>query len=62
MERCSFFRISDGVVDCDSDPVPPVGFNCGGWKLAVDEHYVFLIAVWSYGTSCDREVIGSLLA
>ena len=62
MERGSFFRTSNGVVDCDNDLVSPVGFNGGGWKLAVDEYYVFLIAIWCYGTSCDREVIGSLLA
>lgn len=61
MERGSFFGTGDGVVDCDGDGVTPVGFDCWSRKLAVDEEYVFFVAVWCYSASRDREVVGSLL-
>lgn len=61
MERSSFFGTDDGVFDCDSDGVAPVGFYCGAGKLAVDEEYVFLVAVWCFGASRNCEVVESLL-
>ena len=62
MERSPFFRAGDGVVDCDGDHISPVGFDCGAWKLAVDEEYVFFVAIWCYGTSSNREVVDSFTA
>ena len=61
MERGSFFGTGDVVVDCDGNCVAPIGFDCWSRKLAVDEEYLFLVAVWRYCTSRDCEIIGSLL-
>ena len=61
VERGSFFRSGDGIVYRDCDDVAPVGFDCGGGKLAVDEQNVFLVAVWGYGASRNCEIVGSTL-
>ena len=62
VERGSFFRTGDGIVDSDGDGVAPISFDCRTGKLAVDEEYIFLVAVWCYSTSCDCEFVGPRLS
>ena len=62
MERSSFFGIGDGIVGSDGDCVAPVSFDCRAGKLAVDEYYIFLVAVWCYSTSRNCEFVGSLFS
>ena len=62
VERGSFFRTGNGIVDSDGDGVAPVSFDCRAGVLAVDEEYVFLVAVWCYSTSRDCELVGSPLS
>ena len=62
MERGPFFGIGNSIVDSDGDGVAPVSFDCRAGKLAVDEKYVFLVAVWCYSTSGDCEFVGPLLS
>ena len=62
MERSSFFGIGDGIVDSDGDRVAPISFDCRAGKLAVDEEYIFLVAVWCYSTSRDCKFVGSPLS
>ena len=61
MKGGSFFRTSDSIVDCDGDPVSPIGFDCGTGKLAVNEQCLFFITIRCYRAPCDREVIESIL-
>ena len=61
MKSGAFFWTGDGIVDGDGDDVSPIGFDCGTGKLAIDENYVFLVAIWCYRASRNREIVDSLL-
>jgi hypothetical protein len=57
MQGGPFFWPCNTVVNCDLDDVPPVRLNGWSWELAVNQKYIFLIAVRGYGSSTYCEVI-----
>ncbi len=61
MEPGAFFWTGDGIVDGDGDDISPVGFDCGTGKLAIDEDYVFLVAIRCYCASRNCEIVDPLL-
>ena len=57
VHRSTFFWLYDVVVDRDLDPVAPVRFNEGSWKLAIDQDNIAEDSIGTDLTSGYREVI-----